>query len=369
MAGRVLSVAGLEALFSSLTQKGYTVIGPTRRDGAIVYDRIDTPAELPTGWTDLQQPGKYRLERRSDEASFGYNLGPTSWKRFLFPPVVEVLRIKRQDGSLAFSQSEQPREKLAFIGVRACELAAIAIQDQVFLDSGSVDTSYASRRSGLFIVAVNCGTAGETCFCVSMGTGPRCTDGYDLVMTEVMEGATIEYVTESATPAGDAILGALAGREISGADEQRVAVAIATAVDEMGRIMDTDGLRDLLVDNPTHPRWDEVAARCLTCGNCTLACPTCFCSTTVDTVTLDGDALRSRRWDSCFSLEHSLLHKHPVRSSARSRYRQWMTHKLATWEDQFGTSGCVGCGRCITWCPVGIDITEEVSAMRATVTG
>ena len=106
--------------------------------------------------------------------------------------------------------------------------------------------------------------------------------------------------------------------------------------------------------------------RCLTCGNCTMVCPTCFCTTTEDVTDLTGDhAERWRHWDSCFDLDFSYLHGGPCAPRARSRYRQWLTHKLGTWHDQFGSSGCVGCGRCIVWCPVGIDITEEAHALRA----
>jgi ferredoxin len=96
-----------------------------------------------------------------------------------------------------------------------------------------------------------------------------------------------------------------------------------------------------------------------------MACPTCFCTTVDDVTDLTGSqAVRSRRWDSCFSMDFSYIHGGSVRSSGASRYRQWLTHKLASWQDQFGASGCVGCGRCITWCPVGIDLTEEVEAIR-----
>ena len=133
---------------------------------------------------------------------------------------------------------------------------------------------------------------------------------------------------------------------------------------------ETHGLRELLQDSLEHPRWDEVAERCLTCGNCTMVCPTCFCTTVEDVTDLTGEqAERWRAWDTCFSLDHSYVHGGSVRPTGRSRYRQWMTHKLGTWWDQFGTSGCVGCGRCIAWCPVGIDITEEAAALRASPDG
>lgn len=352
---------------SSLTEEGFYLVGPTVRDQAIVFDGVASSADLPVGVTDEQEGGHYRVRERSDHALFGYNSGPVSWKNFLFPSTTELFRVRRVDGELVFSPSEHQPPRFAFIGVRACDLAAIAIQDRVFMGAGAVDATYASRREDVFIVAINCGEAGATCFCASMGTGPRCGPGFDLVVTEVLDGSDPEYVVEAGSSRGETLLGSVGGRPTTSDDERRVRAAIDNAVAQMGRKMSTDGIRDLLVDNPEHSRWADVAERCLTCGNCTLACPTCFCSTTEDRVTLEEEAMRSRRWDSCFSLDFSDLHGRPVRSTAKSRYRQWMTHKLATWHDQFGTSGCVGCGRCITWCPVGIDITEEVAAMRATV--
>lgn len=354
----------LDNLLINLRAGGYALLGPTVRDNAIVYDRIDTTSDLPEGWSDLQEAASYRLQRGPSAALFDYNTGSTGWKRFLFPPSEQLFRIQRQNGSLVFSDTPLGKSRIALIGVRACELAAIAVQDRVFIGSGFVDRRYHARRQQLFIVAVNCGRAGGTCFCVSMGTGPRCTSGYDLVLTEVPAPAGFEYVIESGSKQGEAALSALGGRAATAVDFAAVETAVARAADNMGRVMSTAGIRDLLVDHPEHPRWEKVAYRCLTCANCTLACPTCFCSTTTDEVDLDGVAARSRVWDSCFDLDFSGLHGHPVRASSRARYRQWMTHKLATWYDQFGTSGCVGCGRCITWCPVGIDITQEVAAMR-----
>jgi sulfhydrogenase subunit beta (sulfur reductase) len=134
----------------------------------------------------------------------------------------------------------------------------------------------------------------------------------------------------------------------------------------MGRYLETEGLASLLKSSPDHPRWDDVARRCLNCANCTLVCPTCFCTTVEDTTDLSGQhAERWRLWDSCFTLGFSYIHGGSVRSSAKSRYRQWLTHKLSNWHDQFDTPGCVGCGRCISWCPAGIDLTEEARALAS----
>lgn len=364
---RVIDRHGLDTLMTSLKEDGFTVLGPTVASNTIVYDEVSSTADLPQGWGDEQDGGSYRLVERNDDALFGYNLGQTSWKRFLFPPAVELLRIRSTNGSLEFAGTEHGRKRYAFFGARSCELAAIAIQDKVFLGPAAVDPTYATARDDLFVVAVNCGTAAATCFCTSMGTGPACTEGYDIVLTEVGTDPGFEYLAQSGSERGEVLLQTLEGRSADDSDIEAGRAVTRSAVAAMVRHMETDGIRGLLVDNPSHPRWEEVAKRCLTCGNCTLACPTCFCSTMTDSVTLDGEAVRTRKWDSCFSLDFTDLHGHPVRGSTKSRYRQWVTHKLGTWFDQFGTSGCVGCGRCITWCPVGIDITREVAAMREEV--
>jgi ferredoxin len=367
MTQTVVGRDGIGHLFPVLRDEGYTIVGPTIRDQGIVYEQLDGIDDLPIGWTDEQDGGAYRLTRREDDALFGFAVGQQSWKQFVFPPRTTLFQTRRDNGSLQFTPTEIPEIRYAFLGVRACELAAIAIQDRVFMGAGAIDRTYETVRRDVFTIAVNCMVAGGTCFCVSMGTGPRCHSGFDLVLTEVIDAERHEFVFETGSEAGERVIAALAGRAATEPDLARVDQIVARTASSMGRSMETEGIKELLYSNLEHPRWAEVATRCLACTNCTLVCPTCFCSTTEDSVTLDGEAAtRSRRWDSCFTMDFSALHGVPVRTSTEARYRQWMTHKLASWIDQFGSSGCVGCGRCITWCPVGIDITEEVAAIRAT---
>ncbi|MEX0853160.1 MAG: 4Fe-4S dicluster domain-containing protein [Bauldia sp.] len=362
----LLDRQGLQALIAALHARGYRVLGPTVRDQAIVYDDIESVADLPAGWTDEQDGGRYRLKRRGDDALFGYVVGPQSWKKYLHPPRLKLWRAERDGDDLAIREEAEPVQRLAFIGVRSCEIHAIAIQDRVLLEGRYVDPHYRARREGAFIVAVNCGEAGGTCFCVSMNTGPRAEKGFDLSLTEISDGDRFVYVVETGSEMGGEVLAGLPHRPAEALHLLAAAAATDNARSHMGRTMATDGLHDLLVANLEHPRWDDVAGRCLTCGNCTMVCPTCFCTSVEDDSDLVGEAAgHTRRWDSCFTLDFSYVHGGSVRASPRSRYRQWMTHKLATWWDQFDTSGCVGCGRCITWCPVGIDITEEVRAIRA----
>ncbi len=355
----------LQQLFAALTSKGYKVVGPTVRDKAIVYDTLTSDADLPIGYTDEQDGGTYRLKKRGDEAVFGYVVGPQSWKKFLFPPVKRLWQARRKGNGFELIPESQEATKFAFIGVRSCELHAIAIQDRVFMRPGFTDPTYQSRRNDVCIVAVNCGQAGGTCFCTSMETGPKATAGFDLALTEVLDEKHHHFVVEVGTELGAELLQAISHREATTDDIQLAEDIVADTARHMGRSMDTRGIKDLLYRNLEHPRWEDVATRCLTCSNCTMVCPTCFCTTVEDVTDLTGEhAERWRKWDSCFTMDFSYIYGGSIRSSTKSRYRQWMTHKLASWIDQFGSSGCVGCGRCITWCPVGIDITEEVRAIR-----
>ncbi len=362
----MLEPEALEALVAGLRALGYRVLGPTLRDGAIVYDELESADELPAGWTDVQEPGSYRVRRRDDEARFGYAVGPHSWKGELLPPRLRLWQARLNGNGLEVEEEPLDETPLAFLGVRSCELHAIAVQDRVFVGGRFADRDYAARREGVFMVAVNCIEPGGTCFCTSMGTGPKAEAGYDLALTELLEGEH-RFLAEVGSERGAALLAELPSREAGAEDFAAAGAAVEDAASRMGRQLDPTDLQGLLRRNLEHPRWDEVAERCLTCGNCTMACPTCFCTTVEDATDLTGQtAERHRVWDSCYSVEYSHIHGGAIRPSNRSRYRQWLTHKFGTWHDQFGTSGCVGCGRCITWCPVGIDVTEELTAIRAT---
>jgi ferredoxin len=364
----VINRDGLDVLIEVLRGRGLRTMGPVVRDGAIVHGEIRTSSDLPEGFHDHTEPGKYRLSHDGGTELFGWAVGPASWKSEFFVPAETVWRAEIAEGVVALSEPPEVPLPVALIGARPCEVAALGILDRVLRDGNVPDDRYAARRDGAFIVAVECGTPSGTCFCTSMGSGPAAAAGYDLALTEVAgpaDGERVYYVR----------VGSVAGAEIlaqvpHGAADDRVRSGRRAVVDgaseRMGRSLDTEDLPALLARNLEHPRWGEVAERCLSCGNCTLVCPTCFCSDVKDVSDVSGAVERQRRWASCFDLEHSYLHGGSVRPTTSSRYRQWMTHKLSTWWDQFDESGCVGCGRCIAWCPVGIDITEEAAAIRAT---
>jgi ferredoxin len=351
----LLDGAGLHSLVEVLIERGYHVIGPTLRDNAIVLAELESASDLPRGWGVDVGPGHYRVRHRPDDAAFGHSAGPQSWKQFLHPPRQRLWAGSRDGASDAQREEDVPRY-------------AIATLDRVLGRSEYPDNSFVSRRRQLFVVAVNCTEPGGLCFCASMGTGPAVGPGYDLALTERIDaraGGAASYLVDVGSQEGADVLAAVPHRP-AGSEEVSCARAdVEAAAHRMGRQMPDTDLRDLLIRSRESPQWDEVASRCLTCGNCTMVCPTCFCTGTEDVSDLTGEhAERWRHWASCYEFDFTYVHGGgSVRKSGASRYRHWLTHKLGTWHDQFGMSGCVGCGRCIAWCPTGIDITAEMNKM------
>jgi sulfhydrogenase subunit beta (sulfur reductase) len=360
---RAFDRAGLDRLLAALRNQGRTVIGPVQANGVIDLDEIDAVGDLPIGWSDHQEPGRYELEPAGDGTVFGYVTTASSARRHLSPPHETLVRIRRTDGGFVVEPPPPDDRSLAFVGLRPCDVAGLDVADRVA--RAGVDERAVRRRADALIVAVDCTRSGPTCFCTSWGTGPTATTGHDLALTEIVDERGHRFLARAATERGAALLDEIPTRPAAADDMETARLGAGRAADQQ-RHVDPDGLHDALLGALEHDRWDDVADRCLACGNCTLVCPTCFCTTTEDRTDLGGDhAERSRRWESCFSLDHSHLGAASVRSTVHDRYRQWLTHKLATWVDQFGEVGCVGCGRCLTWCPVGIDLTEEVAALRS----
>lgn len=364
-----------QSIIDALASRGYRVIGPTVAEAAVVYADLHSIAQLPVGYVDEQEGGKYRLISTEPNTYFAHVVGPHSLKNYLFPPRTTLLQSLHLKGSWQITapgvQNERP---LAIIGARACDLHALDVQDRVFLHGRYLDPDYAARRHDLFVLAVNCSRAAPTCFCTSMGTGPAVSSSGmaenvpDLALFELPQ----HFVLEVGSERGGEVLARAAWQPCTAREVAEAQEVPRRAEAQIRRRLETHGIRDRLLDNLEHPRWDEVAGRCLGCANCTMVCPTCFCSSVKEVSDLTGEqTIRERAWDSCFNDEHSYMNSGLVRKTIKARYRQWLTHKLASWIDQFGTSGCVGCGRCITWCPVGIDLTEEVAAISraAPVTG
>ncbi|MCS7026403.1 MAG: 4Fe-4S dicluster domain-containing protein [Bryobacteraceae bacterium] len=359
----VLPRSRLSALFQALQEWGYEIIGPQIRDQAIVYDVLDRAEDLAAGYREEHAPGRYRLTPRAQQKVFASTASIHAWKRFLYPPEIKLYQISLNSSQAQIESLATPVRKRAFLGVRPCDLHAIAVQDRIFTGGVYRDPYYEANRAATLLIAVNCDEPGATCFCGSMGSGPSATHGFDLLLTEILEPEH-RFLIESGSAAGEAILSRLPVTPPQEEDRTAAQDLHRQACQKFQRFVDTNELRELMYAQAESEHWEKVARRCFACANCTQVCPTCFCVNFEDSSDVSGaTAQRWRRWDSCFHLSFSYIHGGSVRTSVGARYRQWITHKLASWWDQFGTSGCVGCGRCVTWCPAAIDITAEAKAL------
>ncbi len=356
----------LENLLGNLLRMGYRVLGPQIQDDVIVYKPLATTRDLPKGYVSQQDDATYRLVYTGHSRYFDATPGAQSWKQFFFPPQTELVGYTRQeDGRWQLDEQASDLTPLALFGVFPCDLAAIQVQDKIFLREEWKDPIYWSRRQSAFILAVNCLHPCGTGFCASMGTGPKANPGYDLSLTELDDIFLVEIGSE----AGRMVMEGVQLLPTSAFWLQAGQKGLDEAAHRMGRSLpQPDALPDLLLNHLDAHRWDDVAARCMSCSSCTQACPTCFCWDARDFANLSGTTSRRERvWDSCFNQDYSYIVGGNSRPNTRSRYRQWLTHKFGSWYAQFGTSGCVGCGRCITWCPAKIDVTVELAAIREEV--
>lgn len=351
----------LDLLLHQLAELGYQTLGPKVRNGTLIYSRVDAMDELPKGYVSEQSAGRFRLIHTGHSRYFDVIPGAQSWKQFLFPPRLDLFKLQRDGARWIAMDGRSGAPAYAFIGVRACELAAIQVQDRAFLREDFVDPEYRARRERAFVLAVNCLHPAGTCFCGSVGRGPKAGSGYDLCLTELEDVFLITVGSELGRNVLASVPVLAASAFLLGLAEAGLQQAEQATHDGPG----TDGLTELIEANLESEHWEEVGKRCLGCGNCTMVCPTCFCWDALDHTNLNGtETGRERVWDSCFNPGYSFQAGGNIRPSIRARYRQWLSHKFGTWQAQQGTSGCVGCGRCITWCPAEIDVREELAALQ-----
>jgi formate hydrogenlyase subunit 6/NADH:ubiquinone oxidoreductase subunit I len=360
----IITKPQLETILTNLSNQGYQLEGPQVKDFTVVLGPITSPDDLPRGYKSQEGPGKYVLTSNGKENYFDVTSGPHAWKKYFFPPKSELMIFHQEEGSSdwVIKSTEDETPSYALIGVRPCDLAGIQIQDKIFMEGDHCDPVYKTRREKALIVAVNCTEPCETCFCTSMGTGPKAEFGFDLALTELDE----HFLVEIRSDQGQVALKDLDYQPATEQFFQEAKSALDKAEDKIKlNLPDPEKLEVEMLENLEHPHWDDVAARCLSCGSCTQVCPTCFCWDSVDKTLLPGDTIiRERTWDSCFNPDYTYVAHGNTRPNTRARYRQWLTHKFASWYEQFGSSGCVGCGRCITWCPAEINHLEEIAAVR-----
>ena len=360
---------GLDRLMVLLREDGRRVIGPTVRDAAIVYDEIGTSADLPVGINDEQSPGRYRLASSEDAGparSFDFASSPMSWKTYTYPASVPIATAAgRASGSATGTWTTTRRAWPTSAYGRATwrPWTSTTRSSRAAPTSTRTTPTGAARPSSLPSSAP---APSGTCFCASMGTGPEVTSGYDIALIELDEG----YRGHRRQRGWPKMIDRLDLEEATSLQlHAALGVGIAARSAMAGQLgVATQGLRDRLLAQLESDGWEEIATRCLACTSCTMVCPTCFCSDVRQTSDLSGAATGStRQWASCFTLEFARVAHGNFRPRVSHRYRQWLTHKFSTWVDQFGMFGCVGCGRCITWCPVGIDVRESAILQVAPV--
>jgi formate hydrogenlyase subunit 6/NADH:ubiquinone oxidoreductase subunit I len=362
----VIQKEELNLLLDTLKNQGYQTVGPHIKHQVLQYGPIQSLADLPQGYISVQDNGRYRLEQGGHNRYFCITHGAQSWKQFIFPARKELFRLEKDNGHWERTNAEAEHPSYALIGVRPCDLSAINILDDVLIREDFYDPDYSARRSRLFILAADCLTPSGTCFCASMGTGPAAKTGFDLKLTELED----VFLIKIGSDIGLAIMNEIKW-EPAGAFHQKAAQqGLEKAAQMMGRKVEAvDALPDVLLNQLDSPLWSEVGSRCMSCTSCTQVCPTCFCWDAVDNTDITGkNTSRDLVWDSCFNLAYSAQAGGNTRPTVRARYRQWLTHKFGYWKHQFGSLGCVGCGRCITWCPAEIDVTAEIRTFQEVAT-
>jgi ferredoxin len=210
-----------------------------------------------------------------------------------------------------------------------------------------------------FIVAVACAVPADTCFCAAMGTGPEPDGVYDVGLAELDDADGHRFVAWARSSEGAERLRALELEPAPLDDLVAAAGELEASRTRQTRSIELEGLpgRLLAADDA---RWAEAASTCLACGSCTSVCPSCGCTEDREELGLDGTSSHVRRWSSCFDPEFGYVHGGPLALSITERFRGFVTHKLATSTLEDGVADCVGCGRCVTWCPAGIDLPEVV---------
>jgi len=364
MTQKFLSYKNLQRLFDTLLDQGFDLNGPAVKNNSIQYVPINLTEQLPWGVQDKQDLSIHELKVVDDSKCFQWSNGASSAKSHLFKQDVTLWKVLKDEDTqkLEFVQEKIKAKPVALFGLKSCDLEAIKIQDKTLLHGKFVDDIYQNYRKNLFAIGVNCVYASSNCFCKSLNTGPEIkTDVAELILTEIKDGFLVEYISERAK-------GILAVDEWVDVSPGMVSEAktLKNQANDQHKSIPLAEIRSANMHRGSKDAdlWNSFMGDCTSCGTCTQVCPTCFCHKTEELPSFDEDESEHiRMWDSCFNESHGYTNGINHRPDLLSRYQMWMMHKFSEWQRQFGVSGCVGCGRCMSWCPVGIDVTDGVNKL------
>ena len=298
----------------------------------------------------------------SKNLDLNYQSVMTSPRKFVYPPLQSIDQ-----------RSLDEIKGRVVLGIHACDMHAISILDRTFL-GGHKDAYYFQLREKTVTIVFNCNKACKKKypnytlkgFCASMGTGPflKIKEGYDIEVTEI--GKQLYLLEPNSKKAKDLIGKNKEFKSALKKDLLQKSKMERAALKTFTKELDTKGLPKLLADNLNHLIYRETAdSKCLGCTNCTMVCPTCFCYNIEDSTLYDlKTSKRERYWDSCQEINFAKVHDGNFRETREARLRQFVTHKLSNWMEQYDCLGCVGCGRCMTWCPTNIDLTDMAKEVQ-----
>jgi len=330
---------------------GAKLFGYRHHNGRIAFSEINNINEIFVALTDIQKPGYYR-------ASSGYRFRHSfsSPKVFLLPPEHLILTVSRDYDILESSSSFQELTAI-FFGIKPCDRKAIDILDHILYGRSPV---YTTRRNAVrAIVVEECLEPGETCFCSTVNAGPTISSGFDIAYARLYGDLLVFRYGSSL---GEKILGKVGLQRAQESHVKMYLEMVNRAISMMrGRIPNISEIQKALMEKVSaKPFWEEISSKCVGCGNCNYVCPTCFCTEIEDRVE-NGFSTRVGVWLGCLTYTYGLVAGGHFRQELYTRYRHFILHKFLFYPKQVGDIGCVGCGRCITWCPLGIDLRETLS--------
>jgi len=287
-------------------------------------------------------------------------------KDLFFPQTEDVFRFSTEGKEFEVKEKHSPSSKKVIFGLRACDIRSLRLLDLVFAEGEYRDEAYTGRRNKNILITWSCTEPEETCFCTSFDSDPGRPEFGDILAIDLKDGLILEAqseVGEEILDKADDLLRSAVQNQIKKAERLQL-----EAKDKVALEVGLDNIKNELSDRFDDPIYEKYASRCLGCGICTYLCPTCHCYD-LESETWGQEGLRYRCWDSCmFSNYTRLAGGENPRPTKTERLRNRFLHKLQYFPEMYEQYGCTGCGRCLKYCPVSVDITKFIRQIKGVKT-